>query len=101
MTYAKRVDVNQLEITKVLRKMGCQVHVTSSLGAGYPDLNVSLGEGKLFLVEIKDGSKPPSARKLTPAEQKFFDSWGAHCVILTSVDDAIEFVNRERKPCNG
>ena len=27
-------------------------------------------------IEIKDGDKPPSARKLTPAENEIFETWG-------------------------
>jgi len=40
---------------------------------------------------VKDGSKPPSARTLTPAEQKFFDEWrGGMVVIVNSVEEAID-----------
>jgi hypothetical protein len=44
-----------------------------------------------MLFEVKDGDKPPSARKLTTAEQKFFDEWtGGVCIVVESVEDALE-----------
>jgi hypothetical protein len=42
------------------------------------------------LIEVKDGSKVPSAQKLTEAEQEFFDTWrGGTAVIINSVDKAL------------
>ena len=91
----RRVDCNQQEIVKVLRKMCCKVHVTSDLGNGFPDLVVSTSDGKLWLVEIKDGKKSTSFQKLTPKEKEFHELWKENVVIINSVDQAILFANRE------
>jgi hypothetical protein len=41
-------------------------------------------------MEVKDGNKTPSQRKLTEAEQKFFDEWtGGLIAIVQSVEDAL------------
>ncbi len=44
------------------------------MGKGFPDLAVAW-QGKNYLFEVKNPNKPPSARKLTPDEQTFFDTW--------------------------
>jgi hypothetical protein len=42
-------------------------------------------------MEVKDGDKVPSARKLTEAEQKFFNEWeGGLLVVVNSVQEALE-----------
>ena len=67
---ACKVDNNQREIVKKLRKIpGVTVSITSALGDGFPDIVVGY-KGVNHLIEIKDGSKPPSRRKLTPAEER-------------------------------
>lgn len=91
----KRVDKPQRAITETLRDLGCLVAITSDLGHGFTDLVVAIGK-KLLLVEIKDGSQPPSRRKLTPDEAKFHSTWKDHVVILESIGDAIDLVNRIR-----
>lgn len=68
--YARKVDDNHREIVATLEALGCTVHSTAGLGAGFPDLLV-LCAGQLRLVEVKDGRKPKSQRKLTPAEEAF------------------------------
>ena len=85
MKYAKKVDANQNQIVKCLRKMGCKVHITSQVGYGFPDLVVGIAD-KVFLVEIKDGSKPPSQRHLTASERDFADDWGFAYVIIESLE---------------
>lgn len=98
MGYAKRIDRNQNEIVKILRQLGCSVYVTSGVGDGFTDIVFGLC-GFNFLGEIKDGSKPPSARKLTPKEQKFHDEWKGQVCILESIEQAIAFVNCVRNEC--
>jgi hypothetical protein len=89
---AKRVDANQKEIVAALRKVGASVAHTHMVGQGFPDL-VCGYRGQDWLFEIKDGSKPPSARKLTPAEHKFNLDWrGGQIHIVTSVDDALRVI---------
>lgn len=91
MRRAARVDENQSGIVAALRAIGATVRVISQ-GDGIPDLLVGF-RGQTFLLEVKDGKKPPSKRVLTPAEQKFFDEWrGGSLVIVNTVDEAIAAV---------
>jgi len=93
MRYANRIDANQNLIVDALRKAGAVVRIISQ-GDGIPDLLVGY-RGYTILMEVKDGEKVPSARKLTEAEQKFFDDWrGGMLVIVNSVDEALETLKR-------
>lgn len=88
MRYANRIDANQNSIVDALRKAGAYVRIISQ-GDGIPDLLVAY-KGYTILMEVKDGNKPPSARKLTEAEQKFFDEWtGGMLVVVNSVEESI------------
>jgi len=84
-----KVDVNQPEIVKRYRDYGCSVAITSMLGKGFPDIIVARNS-KTILVEIKDGSLPPSKRRLTKDEQKFRDSWKGCCLIIEDEIDVEE-----------
>jgi hypothetical protein len=93
MRYANRIDANQNKIVDALRKAGAYVRVISQ-GDGIPDLLVGYN-GFTILMEVKDGDKVPSARKLTEAEQKFFDEWdGGMLVIINSIEEALETLKR-------
>ena len=93
MRYANRIDANQNKIVEALRKAGAVVRIISQ-GDGIPDLLVGY-QGYTILMEVKDGDKVPSARKLTEAEQKFFDDWrGGMLVIVNSVEEALETLKR-------
>ena len=81
-----RIDANQPEIVKAFRSLGWEVAHTHTVGDGFPDI-VCSKSGITLLVEIKDGSKPPSARKLTVKEQLFQSRWQGHLAIIESVDD--------------
>ena len=91
MRRAARVDSNQQAIVRLLRQLGCHVWITSEMGHGAPDLVVSHGGGHTALVELKDGSLPPSARRLTGDEAAFRDSCRdrATYVIVETEEDAI------------
>ena len=91
--YAKRIDANQNSVVKALRDHGATVRVVSQ-GDGLPDLLVGY-KGETALLEVKDGDKFPSQRKLTTAEQKFFDEWrGGILVIVNSVEEALDVLHK-------
>jgi|TARA_R100000049_G_C1934580_1_gene78451 Holliday junction resolvase len=89
-----RVDVNQKEIVLALRRVGCSVLILSNVGGGCPDICVGY-KGINYLFEIKDGTKTPSQRKLTPDEKKFFDTWEGHCNIVGSVKDCMDILQEK------
>lgn len=91
MRRAARRDDNEQEIVKALRKAGAYVayiDTPADLVVGY--------KGRTIILEVKDGNKPPSARKLTPNEQKFHDEWtGGPLHIVTCIQEAIDTLMRE------
>jgi soluble P-type ATPase len=94
MRIASKIDVNQPAIVKALRQMGARVQVLSMVGKGFPDLLV-LHRGKLALCELKDGSKSPSRRKLTPDEQAWHEEWQeAPLFVVATIDEAVAMLDR-------
>lgn len=91
-----RVDANQREIVKALRAMGVEVQHLHAVGEGCPDLLCSVN-GHTFLIEAKDGSKPPSKQKLTVDQIIWHKKWKAEVHIVNSVDGAIAVANKYRK----
>ena len=91
MRRAAKVDDNQAEIVAALRRAGCSVCILSGVGNGCPDLSVGL-RGVTYLLEVKDGSKCPSKRRLTAGEQQWHEKWRGHVAVVNSVDDALDAV---------
>ena len=91
MRRAARIDANQNEIVDALRGVGATVAITSMVGAGFPDI-VAGYRGVNYLIEIKDGNKPPSRQKLTPDEQRWHGLWRGSVVVVASVDEALAVV---------
>jgi hypothetical protein len=91
MRRAARVDANQEQVVSALRAAGAQVQSLAAIGKGVPDLLVSF-RGNLHLLEIKDGKKPPSARKLTPDQQTWRQTWGAVVEVVTSPEQALKAI---------
>lgn len=90
MRRAARRDDNENEIVLFLRSCGAYVKPVNH--AGLFDLLVNYN-GHTILLEVKDGSKPPSARGLSEAEQKFHNEWpGNNLFVVTSVEDVVEIL---------
>ena len=97
MRRAARIDANQPAIVKALRAIGCSVDITSHVGNGFPDLTVGYRK-RTTLLEVKDGSKPPSDRELTPDQVKWHIAWRGQVAVVTSVEEAIAAVSAEGNP---
>ena len=89
--YAARVDANQPEIVEALRGVGATVAHLHTLGNGVPDICAGY-RGVNYLIEIKDGRKPPSRQKLTKDEAAFFGDWRGQVAIASSVDEALAII---------
>jgi hypothetical protein len=91
VSYGKvhRSDANTKRIAAALRKAGAKVKDTGQVGDGFGDLVVGYA-GEIHILEIKDGSKPLSKQRLTPAEKKFHAEWAGYSVhIVGSIDEAL------------
>ena len=92
MRRAAKTDANQSAIVQALRAIGASVQSLAAVGDGVPDLLVGY-RGRTFLLECKDGDKVPSARKLTPDQERWHAAWrGEAVIVVNSVDEALEAV---------
>ena len=88
MRRAAKVDANQREVVAALRGAGASVQLLHAVGEGCPDLLVGY-KGLNMLLEVKDGSKPPSAQKLTPQQEIWHRDWRGHRVVVNSPEAAL------------
>ena len=88
---ACRIDRNQPEIVKHFRDNGFTVLLIHTL-KNCCDIIISK-DLKTACIEIKDGLKPKSQRKLTEGELKFKESWQGLYFIVESVEDANKIIN--------
>lgn len=92
-----KIDDNHAQVVDALRKAGCKVMSLAAIGKGCPDILAMKG-GRLWLLEVKDGSKAPSARKLTPAQIKWHAEWvGAPVVVVETAEQALQAVGAQLK----
>lgn len=63
----------------------------SQLGGGVPDLLACRGP-RCWLFEVKDGTKPPSARRLTDDQIKFKARWLGQWAVVESAEQAVAIV---------
>jgi hypothetical protein len=91
---ANRKDANHAAIAQLLRQIGA--HVIDAAAA--PTLGFDLivvYRGRTYIIEIKDGSKPPCERHLTPNEQEQQAALERHGVkyhVVLSKDDALKVI---------
>lgn len=86
-----RIDANQSEIVDDLRAIGATVQILSGMGHGCPDLLVGF-QGRNILLEIKDGKRIPSERKLTPDEKDWHAAWRGQVAVVESREQALQAV---------
>lgn len=95
---ARKIDDNQKAIVDALRKIGCSVAITSGAGDGFPDLVVGrtnvYGERENWLLEVKDGNKPPSQQKLTDKQINFHKQWKGQIDVVRDSFEAVNLVLR-------
>jgi hypothetical protein len=86
--YAARTDANQAQIIKALEAAGCVVWVIRQ------PVDLLVGRcSKTLLMEVKDGSKPPSRRKTTKVQTSFLSTWnGGPVAVVTDVESALRAV---------
>lgn len=95
---AARRDFNHGAIVDAFKSMGAMVYDASADGGGMSDLVIAW-RGHFLLVEIKDGAKSPSRRKLTPAQIIFHGEAamrGCKVHIVTNVDEALALLGARR-----
>lgn len=97
MRRAARVDDNQGEIVRALQAVGVWVHSTAALGSGFPDLLVWF-RGRFHLLEVKDGSKQPARRRLTPDEKAFHARCPGPVHVVESAADAFRVLGLSVNP---
>lgn len=93
MRRAARVDDNQGAIVAALRRIGAVVTPLHMVGGGVSDLLVSFRQ-RWLVMEVKDGSLPPSRRKLTPDEARWIGEQRAPVYIVTDPLEAVDVAMR-------
>ena len=92
MRRAARTDTNHTAVVEAFRMCGCSVLSLAQLAGGCPDLLVSLDRDTSLLVEVKDGTRPPSERRLTPDQRDFHEAWKGRICIVESATAALDLV---------
>lgn len=87
-----RVDSNQKEIVKALRKLGVSITSLSKVGGGCPDLIAGVA-GKNVLLEIKNKY---GFNRLTDQQKRWHEQWSGQVAVVTDIDEAIEAIRRAR-----
>jgi Holliday junction resolvase len=92
MRRAAKIDANQEAVVIALRAAGAQVQSLAAVGKGVPDLLCQY-EGTFYLIEVKDGQKPPSQRKLTDDQVKWHSEWkSAFLGVVENPEQALKFI---------
>lgn len=90
MRRAAKIDDNQREVVNALRQLPqVTVALTAAVGKGVPDFVVGY-KGNNYWIELKDGNKPPSQRKLTEHEEAWHEKWTGHVAICNNLDEVLK-----------
>jgi Holliday junction resolvase len=91
MRRAAKIDDNQKKIVEQLRRCGVSVAVTSMMGKGFPDI-IAGHNGVNYMIELKDGAKTASRRKLTEDEQEWHKKWKGKVHVADDIDDCLKII---------
>ena len=91
MRRAAKLDANQPQVVSALRAAGATVQSLAAVGKGVPDLLVAF-RGEMFLLEVKDGAKPPSARELKDDQVKWHAAWGTPVYVVLDAEQALQII---------
>jgi Holliday junction resolvase len=80
---AAKIDANQTEIVKALRKVGCSVLSLAAIGKGAPDILLGY-KGKNVLLEIKR-----QKGKLNDQQEEFKAGWRGDLCVVRSIEEAL------------
>ena len=86
-----RIDANQPAIVRKLKAIGASVQSLADVGDGCPDLLVGF-RGETFVLEVKDGSKPPSKRALTEDQRVWHGRWRGQVDVVNNEDEAVKAI---------
>ena len=94
MRRAAKIDENQPDIVKGLRKIGASVQPLHAVGAGCPDLLVGY-QGQNYLIEIKNPEKPKYDRRLTPDQAEWHGGWEGQKAVCETIDECLVAIGRK------
>jgi hypothetical protein len=89
--FAAKTDANQVQVVSALRAYGASVQSLAAVGKGVPDLLVAY-KGVNLLMEVKDGSKPKSAQRLTEDQIKWHGAWQGPVCVVDGPESAIRML---------
>ena len=75
--------------------VGATVQPLHAVGKGCPDL-VCGYRGVNYMLEVKDGERAPSERKLTPDQVEFHTTWRGQIAVANSVKEALQIIGALR-----
>jgi Holliday junction resolvase len=84
---AAKIDANHVQVVEALRAAGATVQSLAGVGKGVPDLLVGYRQTTL-LMEVKDGHKSPSQRKLTEDQLKWHGAWNGGTLAVVDGPEA-------------
>ncbi len=92
----RRVDSNHRQVANTLSAAGALLQTLAPVGEGCPDMLVGY-RAQLYLLEVKDGTKPRSQCALTPDEAAWHRVWGSYQVhVVKSAEEALRVVGALR-----
>lgn len=92
MRRAARIDANHVRIAEALRDVGAIVESLAAVGDGVPDLLVGY-RSETHLLEVKDGAKTPSKRRLTPEQRTWHERWrGRPVAVVLNETEALRAI---------